>query len=67
MPKTMGKPDVPPGRKPSALGAIAFIVPLVAILAAAGWYAARAWVSIAGPPMPLAGYVLAVLFEPPRL
>jgi hypothetical protein len=30
-------------------------------LAAAGWYAARAWVSIEGPPMPLTGYIAMTL------
>jgi len=38
------------------LGLIALFVPLFAILAAAGWYAARAYVSVAGPPMPAFGY-----------
>jgi hypothetical protein len=57
----MGKPNAKPGQKPNTLGAIALIVPLVAILAAAGWYAARAWVSIEGPPMPLTGYIAMTL------
>ena len=30
---------------------------LLAILAAASWYAASAWISISGPPMPAVGYV----------
>jgi hypothetical protein len=36
-------------------------VPLVAILAASGWYAASAWVSVSGPPMPATGYVAMTL------
>ncbi len=39
----------------------AIVVPLLAILAAAGWYAARAWIEISGPPMPAAGYVAMIL------
>ncbi len=31
-------------------------VPLLAILAAAGWFAVRAWVTISGPSVPPAGY-----------
>jgi hypothetical protein len=30
---------------------------LIAILAAALWYAASAWVAISGPPMPAVGYI----------
>lgn len=45
-----------PTRKPS-LGAIALVVALIALLAAALWYAAGAWLSIQGPPMPAIGYV----------
>lgn len=33
------------------------MVPLFAILAASGWYAARAWISVSGPPMPATGYI----------
>jgi len=39
------------------LGVIALVVALVAILAAALWYAASAWLALAGPPMPAIGYV----------
>ena len=39
------------------LGRIALIGPLLAILAAAMWFAARAWTAIQGPPMPAFGYV----------
>ena len=34
---------------------------LLAILAAAAWYAAGAWISIQGPPMPTEGYVAMAL------
>jgi hypothetical protein len=47
---------VMPTRKPN-LGAIVLVVALLAILAAAVWYAAGAWLSISGPPMPTVGYV----------
>ena len=45
----------------SILGTIALVVPLFAILAAAGWYAASAWVSVQGPPMPAVGYLAMAL------
>jgi hypothetical protein len=48
-------------RKHNVLGTLALVVPLFAILAAAGWYAARAWVSVEGPPMPATGYVAMAL------
>ena len=34
----------------------AIIVPLVALLAAAVWFAIYSWTAIAGPPMPTEGY-----------
>jgi hypothetical protein len=34
-----------------------FGLPLLAILAGAGWYAARAWIAVSGPPMPVTGYI----------
>lgn len=37
------------------------VVPLFAILAAAGWFAASAWVSVSGPPMPEHGYIAMTL------
>lgn len=56
-----------PRDKPAAWQTIALIgVPLLAILAAAGWYAARAWVAVSGPPMPAVGYLamtLGVIFS----
>jgi len=43
------------------LGTIAIVVVLIVILAAAGWYAASAWISLSGPPMPTSGYVAMIL------
>jgi len=43
--------------KRSILAKIALIATLLAMLAAAAWYAASAWIEIPGPPMPEAGYV----------
>lgn len=43
------------------LGTIALIAPLLVILAAAAWYAAGAWISLNGPPMPAVGYVAMAL------
>jgi len=45
----------------SILGTLALVVPLVAILVAAGWFAASAWVSVEGPPMPAVGYLAMAL------
>ena len=50
-----------PNAKLSALGMVAIVVPLLAILAAAAWMAAGAWTSVSGPPMPAAGYVAMTL------
>jgi len=47
--------------KLNVLGTIALVVALLAILTAAGWFAAHAWVSIEGPPMPVDGYVAMTL------
>jgi hypothetical protein len=44
-----------------SLGTIALVVALIAILAAALWYAAGAWISFTGPPMPTVGYVAMIL------
>jgi hypothetical protein len=46
-----------PSARLSTLGMIALIVPLFAILAGAGWFAASAFISLGGPPMPAIGYV----------
>lgn len=48
-------------RKLNALGTIALVVPLVGILIAAGWMAARAWIVVQGPAMPTTGYVAMTL------
>jgi fatty acid desaturase len=50
-----------PKRKLSVLATAAIIVPLLAILAAALWFAAGAWVSLGGPPMPAGGYIAMIL------
>jgi hypothetical protein len=47
---------VMPARMPN-LGVSVLVVALLAILAAALWFAASAWVSISGPPIPAIGYV----------
>ncbi len=39
------------------LGGVALIAALVVMLAAALWYAAGAWLTLSGPPMPAVGYV----------
>jgi hypothetical protein len=36
-------------------------VPLLAMLVAAGWFAARAWITISGPSVPVAGYAAMAL------
>ena len=50
-----------PNAKLSLLGKAAIVVPLLAILAAATWFAAGAWTKVTGPPMPAAGYVAMTL------
>ena len=48
--------------KLGGLGTIALVaLPLLAILAAAAWFAASAWLSVSGPPMPATGYVAMAL------
>jgi hypothetical protein len=42
-------------------GSVALIVALIAILAAALWFAAGAWLNISGPPMPRVGYIAMTL------
>jgi hypothetical protein len=42
-------------------GMIALLVALFGILAVASWYAAQAWISVDGPPMPATGYVAMTL------
>jgi hypothetical protein len=50
-----------PTTKLGILGKVAIIAPLLAILAAAAWFAAGAWTRVSGPPMPAAGYVAMTL------
>jgi len=47
--------------KRNTLATMALLVPLLAILAAAGWFAASAWLSVEGPPMPATGYLAMAL------
>jgi len=48
-------------QKLNVLATLAVVVPLLVILAAALWFAAGAWVSLSGPPMPAGGYVAMIL------
>ncbi len=48
-------------RKLSVVATLAVVVPLLVILAAALWFAAGAFVSVGGPPMPATGYIAMVL------
>jgi uncharacterized membrane protein YidH (DUF202 family) len=45
-----------PRAKGGTLGTIILVAVLLAILAAAVWYAAGAWLSLGGTPMPTSGY-----------
>jgi len=45
----------------NSLGKIVLVLTLIAILAASGWYAASAWVSVSGPSMPTTGYIAMTL------
>lgn len=45
----------------STVGTVAIIAILLAFLGVALWYAANAWLSVSGPPMPAAGYIAMVL------
>jgi hypothetical protein len=47
--------------KPRTLGIAALVVALAAILIAAAWFAAHAWISVEGPPMPANGYIAMTL------
>ena len=47
--------------KPGALATILLIAVLIAIMAAALWYAAGAFIAVSGPPMPAVGYVAMAL------
>ena len=48
-------------QKLSTLGTIVLVGALFAILSAAGWFAASAWLSVQGPPMPADGYIAMTL------
>jgi len=65
MEQTTDKPSGPSSRAPSAghwgVGTIVLVVVLFAMLAAALWYAAHAWMSVDGPPMPVSGYIFMTL------
>jgi cation transporter-like permease len=45
-----------PERK-SNVGTIVLVLALIAIMAAALWYAVSAWLFVSGPPMPAIGYM----------
>jgi hypothetical protein len=47
--------------KLSTLGIVALVAALLVILLAAGWFAAQAWISVEGPPMPANGYIAMTL------
>jgi hypothetical protein len=44
-----------------SFGMIALSAALMSILAAALWFASRAWFALEGPPMPAVGYVAMIL------
>jgi hypothetical protein len=50
-----------PGITWSTVGIVAMPVALFVILAAAAWFASRAWTAVSGPPIPTAGYVAMTL------
>jgi hypothetical protein len=47
----------PPNQFSSRIKIALVAVPLLAVLVASLWYAASAWTSLSGPPMPATGYV----------
>jgi hypothetical protein len=57
----MANPSDKPSRKLNTMGTIALLAPLLAILAATMWYAARAWMMADGAPMPANGYIAMTL------
>ncbi len=69
----MGKATIKPSAEPSdeppaetgvgrtGIGSIILAAALLGILAVASWFAARAWISVQGPPMPTNGYVAMTL------
>lgn len=44
-----------------SFGTIVLVVVLFGILIGASWYAAYAWMSVDGPPMPASGYIFMTL------
>ncbi len=52
---------VPTMSKSATPATIALVAALIAIMAASLWYAAGAWLSVSGPPMPAVGYVAMAL------
>jgi len=61
MDEPANKPAAAPGKARTGWGTIALAAALLGLLAAASWYAARAWTSVEGPPMPATGYVAMTL------
>jgi hypothetical protein len=51
----------PRGRLGNVATIALIAVPLFAILAGSLWFAASAWISVEGPPMPATGYVAMTL------
>jgi hypothetical protein len=49
--------DIAPLRRYPHMGTVALVVSLFVILGAAIWWAVAFWMSVEGPPMPLAGHV----------
>jgi hypothetical protein len=58
-PTTIPDPELDAGRW--SFGTIMLVVVLFGILAGAVWYAAYAWLSVDGPPMPASGYIFMIL------
>jgi hypothetical protein len=50
-----------PGAAHTSFGTLVLVAALLGILAGASWYAAQAWLSVDGPPMPATGYVAMTL------
>jgi hypothetical protein len=50
-----------PRTKRGTFGLVMLVAVLFVILAATFWYAAKAWTSLSGPPMPATGYVALIL------
>ncbi len=59
--KPTATPDSALGAGRWGFGTIVLVLVLFGILAGALWYAAHAWMSVDGPPMPAAGYIFMTL------